>query len=217
MTLKPKKIIFALLFVLAVAPQAFARGHRSEAATQDTEYRSAFFMRATQGYSTFGIDYESGANLDAYTVDLELDLGFSIKRLFALYAGADFSSGSGDISYRVSNFSTESEIGLLKGGMDFGILLYPFRSVPVLRGATFGTGFSFGATYAYHTNSDENQFLDNFTVTWKFELGYLWNVGRKVSLGVVTNVKVAILAGAGEDEESLTGASVGIAFTVMRR
>lgn len=217
-----KKIIFALLFVLAVAPQVFARGYRSDATTQGTEYRSAFFMRATQGYSTFSIEeeyeYDIGTeSLDAYTVDLELDLGISIRRLFALYVGADFSSGSGSISYNTSKYTSDYDITLIKFGMDLGVVLYPFRSVPVLRGAMFGTGFGFGGTFANYVDYDENQPVDNFTLTWKFELGYLWNVGRKVSLGVVSNVKVALLAGAGEDGESLTGTSVGIAFTVMRR
>lgn len=215
-----KNILIALLLVLAVAPQVFARGHRSDAPTQDTEYRSAFFLRATQGYSTFGIEqeYDIGTeSLDAYTVDLELDLGISIRRLFALYAGADFSSGSGSISYNTSKNTSDYDITLIKFGMDLGVVLYPFRSVPVLRGAMFGTGFGFGGTFANYVDYDENQPVDNFTLTWKFELGYLWNVGRKVSLGVVSNVKVALLAGAGEDEEAMTGTSVGIAFTVMRR
>lgn len=214
-----KKITVAFLLAIALVSQAFAKS--------DEEYRSAFFMRATTGYTYVGFNRVLAENdltqeWNGIGANIDLNLGFSIRRLFALYAGFEFTTSTGEWS-RSASFAGKYidqtyDANHVKFGVDFGAIFTPFRSVPVAKGILFGLGLGIGVTDVNVIDDDAlGLALEGFTATFKLEAGYVWNVARKMSLGVVAFVKPMVINDDEYEDGDFSGSEIGIAFTIMKR
>ncbi|MCQ2091887.1 MAG: hypothetical protein MJY85_04335 [Fibrobacter sp.] len=199
------------------------------------EYRSGFFWRMTTGLNIdFGdVWKESYKSKEAADFSVAGDIfsfqiGANLKRLYALYFGVDFAVGSGDYCfYSYDDGCLEAD--LFKFNVNVGTLLYPFRSVPVLRGVNFGASVGFEGEFitvpSTRYRDETDMALDLPGVALKTELGYTWDVSRRISLGVEFNFTFNFLISLNEEDDRLgedtdvsaEAYSIGILFNIMHR
>lgn len=214
-----------VIVLLALCSFASAMDPRNDQASSEQKtYRNAFFMRATSGMSYVNLHEDNsrfyqGIDNDfsgLTTYELNLSLGISFRRFWALYAGASLALGDGDWSGEGTHGTpTSAEVTLEEAYFDLGVLFYPFRKNSVANGICFGVSPSFGIEYATVDENVEDGLHDVINMLYfgiKVEAGYLWDVARHISIGVVAHYKYRL----GGDLDS-QGMSVGLAFTAMRR
>lgn len=198
-----------------------------------TEYRNSFFWRITSGLNIeFGNIYKENdrykemADFSAAGETFSLQMGANFKRLFAIYFGSDFTMGSG--SY-CPYYDECRDATHYKFNFNIGTLLYPFRSVPVMRGINVGASLGFEGDFLNVQSprySDETDIaMDSPGFALKTEIGYAWNVSRRISIGIEFNFTFNFLIPL-EEEDDLFGEdtysepeaySIGILFNIMRR
>lgn len=250
-----KKFIAVFLFALLAMPQAFARSTYQVENYEDeeenvyapakkttyatvnasTEYRSGFFWRMTTGLNIdFGnvwkesYRYKETADFFVTGESFSFQIGANLKRLYALYFGLDFVVGAGDYClYGYDDLCLDAD--QFKFNVNVGTLLYPFRSVPVLRGVNFGASVGFEGEFitvpSTRYRDETDMALDLPGVAVKTELGYTWDVSRRISLGVEFNFTFNFLISLNEEDDRLgedtdisaEAYSIGILFNIMHR
>lgn len=186
---------------------------KKQTRSEDLKHRNSFFLRATSGYISDDIDSFEG---DGPNIDLEM--GFNIHRIVAIYGGLDAAYGTGSIT----GYSDDYDASFFYINGNLGVLITPFRSVPILRGTLFGLEVGLGGESVFLTESDDDDvYVDDAAVFFKFELGYTWGVSRRIDLGVVFYVTAKEFLSTDSDYEydyePEDGVTIGLAFTIMRR
>lgn len=184
-------------------------------------FRNAFFMRATSGMSLVDIDHDSrnftdGAmeNWSGIVYDMDLSLGISFKRFCAFYVGISAAAGDGDWTHDAEGSRDDVTLvaGLEEFYFDIGVLFYPFRETPHLKELFIGFENSIGIEYGtIDDNEDYYDVINMLFIGTKVEVGYVWDVSKHTSLGLVAHWKYGWMGG------TYDVSSFGLAFTVMRR
>ncbi|MCQ2091886.1 MAG: hypothetical protein MJY85_04330 [Fibrobacter sp.] len=200
-----KKIIIALLLSLFTLSQA----------ATDTDHRSSLYLRSSLGTSFDNVvkdfDYIYG-DFSGTSETIEFDLGINIRHIMAIYWGIDFSAGSG--SWEYSRYYKDADASHYTFNLNLlGVSFYPFRSSK-LRGFLFGVSFGFGGEFV---NDDENEtYIDEPVWNTRLEIGHVWDVSRRISLGVTSQLTLKSFLG-DYDNGEFSAYSLGLEFTVMRR
>lgn len=249
-----KKIVVSLLFALLAVPQVFANAYSSDeyddeeeesvyetprenaysAVETPTEFRNSFFWRIIDGLNLeYGNVFKDGdkgkewADFNAYGEALSVQVGANFKRLFAVFFATDFIVGNANYC---PNDEECLEGDFYKFDIGVGSLVYPFREVPVLNGVNFGVSVGFECEFLSVQSREYEDETDMAVyhpgAAFKFELGYSWDVFKRVSLGLEFNFTYNLLATLadqyddcfGEDTyASVDAYSIGILLNVMRR
>lgn len=231
-----KKLMMAVLLAAVAVSQSFAKttysvfesaGTAENASYVDNKsdngFRSSFFWRANTGFSSEFFEIYHETNSSSYTGEysgigeyVSAEFGVNFKRLFAVFFGMDFTIGSGDFCVRSSCY----DASLSKFDINLGTLFYPFRSSSALKGLNFGSTIGFVGEFITLDRDNENV-ADEPGISLKFEVGYVWDVTRRISLGVEFYYTINAMFSTEDydyyEYEESSGATVGLLFTVMRR
>ncbi|MCF0221150.1 MAG: hypothetical protein HUK19_02540 [Fibrobacter sp.] len=245
-----KKLAIAILFALTAVPQVFAYSEYSVFSVEGSENSSgksyssqskslnlanSFFWRLTTGINIEnGEIYREGddrgeqewADFSALGDAWSLQFGINFKRFFALYFGTDFVLGTGSYCPELGSCRDASHY---KFNFNLGTLFYPFRSTSVMKGVNFGASLGFEGEFfdveSLEYSDETDMLVDNPGIALKTEIGYTWDVSRRISLGIEFNFTLNLLFDIfeyddvfGEDTYKEASAySIGILFNLMRR
>lgn len=152
------------------------------------------------------------------------NLGINFRRWFSIYVGMEFTNGTGYFAYD-GNRDKIKGLDYFDFNLHIGTDIFPFRDSDELRGLFFGFEIGIGFVEAYTDALNEYHYTSDVVsddpVTYKIQVGHLWDLTPHYSLGVKTFV---VFDSYDErdyyyDDEltNLSGVAVGIAATLIRR
>ncbi|MCQ2109357.1 MAG: hypothetical protein MJZ05_11425 [Fibrobacter sp.] len=148
------------------------------------------------------------------------NLGFNFKRWWALYAGLDFSGGTGHLAYdgyreKLQNFEFDAF------NLHWGMRIFPFRDDPELRGLFFGFEMGIGNLSVDGEDYFSYYVVNDDPVNYKIEFGHVWDISSRFSLGLKGYISFESYDEDGyyynDEMTDLDGVSLGFLLTLTRR